>query len=321
MKIMILGLGVIGTTYGYAFQKAGHTVEHFIRDSKRDTAPKSLDVKLLDGRYNNKGQAKTDTYDVVLAKSDSAFDFILISVSTGKLEAAIKSLNENHITGTIILFNGIWEEKADVDRILGDRKYILGYPVAGGSLKDNMLDCVLFDHIMLECRKKSDIVNYDELISLLSEADIKPEIPFDMLEWIWIHMAINAGVITTAGKYGDVTDTAKAAESVMNSSKALSDAVLSIREATKIVATRGVNLKHYNNELLPYKIPSKIAGVIMKHMFANNELTRRIMMLHSNIGDLLYVCRNVYECGKQNYVKAPIFYSNYEGIEKVLNAK
>ena len=55
--------------------------------------------------------------------------------------------------------------------------------------------------------------------------------------------------------------------------------------------------------------------------FANHELTRRIMMLHSNIGDLLYVCSNMYEYGKQNYVKAPIFYSNYEGIEKVLNAK
>jgi len=27
----IKGLGVIGTTYGYLFQKAGHTVEHYLR--------------------------------------------------------------------------------------------------------------------------------------------------------------------------------------------------------------------------------------------------------------------------------------------------
>ena len=31
MKILVVGLGVIGTTYAYLFEKAGHEVEHFIR--------------------------------------------------------------------------------------------------------------------------------------------------------------------------------------------------------------------------------------------------------------------------------------------------
>lgn len=35
MKILVIGLGVIGSTYGYLFQKAGHRVEHLIRDSKK----------------------------------------------------------------------------------------------------------------------------------------------------------------------------------------------------------------------------------------------------------------------------------------------
>ena len=54
MKIAILGLGVIGTTYAYAFQKAGHQVEHILREAKRKEAPDSLTVDLLDGRYNSK---------------------------------------------------------------------------------------------------------------------------------------------------------------------------------------------------------------------------------------------------------------------------
>ena len=49
MKIAILGLGVIGTTYAYTFQKAGHQVEHILRESKRKDAPDSLTVDLLDG--------------------------------------------------------------------------------------------------------------------------------------------------------------------------------------------------------------------------------------------------------------------------------
>ena len=39
--------------------------------------------------------------------------------------------------------------------------------------KDGKLNCVLFDHIMLECREKAKISNYDELISMLNSADIK----------------------------------------------------------------------------------------------------------------------------------------------------
>lgn len=68
---------------------------------------------------------------------------------------------------------------------------------------DGSLDCVLFDHIMLESRDKANISNYSDLISLLNSADIKQEIPYDMFEWIWIHMAINAGVTSTAGRNRD----------------------------------------------------------------------------------------------------------------------
>ena len=35
MKIAVLGLGVIGTTYAYALQKAGHETFHIVREGKR----------------------------------------------------------------------------------------------------------------------------------------------------------------------------------------------------------------------------------------------------------------------------------------------
>ncbi|MBW9147788.1 ketopantoate reductase family protein [Clostridium sp. CM028] len=321
MKIMILGLGVIGTTYGYAFQKSGYHVEHFIREIKRDNAPKTLDIKMLDGRYNNKGENKKDTYNVTLSQPNSNYDFILISVSVGKLDSAVKTLNENNISGTIILFNGIWEERVSVDKIMGTRKYILGYPIAGGSIKDTLLDCVLFDHIMIESEQKANIDNYSNLIQLLDSADIKVEVPFDMIEWIWLHMAINSGVITTASKYGNVSDIAKSARNIMNSASGLSEAVLTIREAVKIVKARGVALNHYNNELIAYKIPSKLAGMIMKRMFKTNELTRRIMELHCNMEDLIYVCKSVYDSGKELGVITPLLCEKYENYIINLHTK
>lgn len=321
MKIMILGLGVIGTTYGYAFQKSGHQVEHFVRESKIYSVPKILDIKMLDGRYNNKGEHKKDTYNVTLALPNNNYDFVLISVSAGKLEGAIKTLNDNNISGTIILFNGMWEEKDSIDKIMGNFKYILGYPVAGGSIKDTLLDCVLFDHIMIESEEKAAIDNYSNLMHLIDSADIKAEIPFDMIEWIWLHMAINAGVITTASKYGNVSDIAQSARNIMDSASTLSEAVLTIREAVKVVEARGVILNKYNNELIAYKIPSKLSGMIMKRMFKTNELTRRIMELHSNIEDLIYVCKSVYRTGKELGVKTTLLSEKYEEYIINLNIK
>lgn len=204
MKILVIGLGVIGTTYGYLFQKAGHQVEHLIRDSRKGTAPNEVKIELLDGRSNRHGEEKADSYPVSIADRGSSYDFILISVSAGKLEGAVKALTENDFKGTPLFFSGIWEDRRWLDTVLNGRDYLLGYPVAGGSRNDSKLNCCVFDHIMLERREKTEIKNYDQLSALLSDCHLKAETPFDMLEWIWLHMAINAGVITTAAKYGDV---------------------------------------------------------------------------------------------------------------------
>jgi 2-dehydropantoate 2-reductase len=197
---------------------------------------------------------------------------------------------------------------------MGCRKYILGYPVAGGKmdLKNGILDCVIFDRFMLEREAKTNVENYNNILKVFEKSAIKAEYPYDMLEWIWIHMALNAGVISTAAKYGNINDPTGAARTLMESTKALKETILSIREAMNIIKTRGVKLKNYRNELLSYYMPSNIAAILMKKMFKTNELSRKIMELHSNKNDLFYVCSNVYNTGKQNNVSSVNLYNNYE---------
>ena len=314
MRVAILGLGVIGTTYAYAFQNAGHETFHIIRDGKKNI-PSEVSVRLLDGRYIGKGEEKHDKYKVSAAKNNEKYDFIIVSVASGKLEAAIKTIEKRNLKGTIILFCNFWNERKDIEKIIGDFEYITAFPTAGGHMNtDGLLDCVLFDHIMLESREKANISNYSNLISLLNSADIKQEIPYDMFEWIWIHMAINAGVTSTAGRNGGIDKPDQLARELMSDSKALSLAVKSIRETIKTVEGRGVNLKCYKNELMPYKIPSGIAGLAMKKHFSSNELTSRIMTLHSDVNDILYGCKCVYDEGKKQGLQLPLFYKNMEKI-------
>ena len=135
-----------------------------------------------------------------------------------------------------------------------------------------------------------------------------------MVEWIWIHMAINAGVTSTAARSGNLENPEELALNLMNSSSELSLAIKAIREALKVVEARGVNLKLYKAELLPYKIPAWIAGKAMRIMFAKNELTRKIMTLHNDKQDIFYCCQSVYQTGKELGVKMPILEANMKGI-------
>ena len=47
MNILIIGLGVIGSTYGFLFKQAGHHVEHYLRNESHKKGTKQLSVSLL----------------------------------------------------------------------------------------------------------------------------------------------------------------------------------------------------------------------------------------------------------------------------------
>lgn len=317
MNILTIGLGTIGTTYSYLFEKAGHRTEHYIRKSSNKINITELSIDILDGRTDKKRIHYTDVYKINFpTKTD--YDFIFISVPVGNIKNIIETLNSNNIKGTIILCCGIWEDKQQLERIMQNREYILGYPVAGGNMKGNLLTCCVFDHFILEKKENSKIANYDNLVSLFQSCNIKLETPYDMLEWIWLHMAINAGVASIAAKYVDMNNPTTAAENLMSSPKLLAEAVCAIRETSKIIKARGVNLKNYRNELWGYKLPLFISVPIMKRMFATNILTRKIMTLHNNTEDLLFVCKCLYDTGKQYSINAPIFYNACEKAKEKL---
>ena len=55
-------------------------------------------------------------------------------------------------------------------------------------------------------------------------------------------------------------------------------------------------------------------GIAMKKLFSSNELTSRIMTLHSDVNDILYGCKCVYDEGKKQGLELPIFNKNIESM-------
>ena len=178
MDVLVVGLGVIGTTYGLVFKQAGHNVEHYIREGSRKRNIKRLTVSLLDGRKTTKGVETTSEY-TVLTCSKRAYDMIVISITQGKIADVMQEIKHAGITGTVLLCCNIWYDKQQLHEIMTGYHYVLGFPVAGGSLRkgdteeDMKLDACLFNHFMLEREDHTTIPNYQNIYQLFTSCNIK----------------------------------------------------------------------------------------------------------------------------------------------------
>ena len=81
-----------------------------------------------------------------------------------------------------------------------------------------------------------------------------------------------------------------------------------------IGTTYAYALQKAGHEIFSYKIPAGLAGIAMKKLFAGNELTSRIMTLHSDVNDILYGCRCVYDEAKSHDLELPLFYWNMDRV-------
>jgi len=54
MKTLIVGAGVIGTTWGWALSDAGHEFTHFVKPGQPDQFLGGIDLDIVDDRKGHK---------------------------------------------------------------------------------------------------------------------------------------------------------------------------------------------------------------------------------------------------------------------------
>jgi ketopantoate reductase len=280
-RVVVLGDGVIGTTYAMLLAEAGHEVRHLIRPERRDGYPLTRRVTLLDGRSKPPREYLRD-YAVTPCEPGIDADLVLVSVPDAKLADALAAIDAQEVSGRLVIMTAIWETRRWLADQLAGRSYLLGYPVAGGGWDQDAMRCVAFDHVMLEGRGPGREV----VAGLFASAGLRAESPPDMLEWIWLHVAVNAGVIAVAASEGDPQDPGLAARQLMDSTDLLQEAVLTVRDCVAVAEARGVRLGRYRTELLPFRLPARAAALGMRRLFRRDLLARRIMELHNNPADL-----------------------------------
>jgi hypothetical protein len=66
MKILMFGRGVISTQYAWAFEKAGHTVDFYVRPGRKAELGNSISLNIADARKNIRGNIVQQNWEVNL---------------------------------------------------------------------------------------------------------------------------------------------------------------------------------------------------------------------------------------------------------------
>jgi 2-dehydropantoate 2-reductase len=303
MKILMLGAGVIGTVYGYALAQAGNDITHYVRPGKKAALEHGVPMRLLDGR-EKKPVDREVRYNLKVVETlspDDDYELFIVSVRHYQLEGVLPLLKANLGRADLLLFNGNWAGLEAVDQVFPRSKYLWGFPVAGGGYQGEKLDAALLDEIRLGEIDGSRTPRVQRIRDMFEQARLKVDVQSNMLHWLWVHFAINCGIIGAAFKAGGASE-------LLNSVPNLRKGILAGREALAVCQARGVDVKAFDDAKAFYQ-PAWLGAAVVWFMMKTNGPARKIMERHTAVDELQRMYCDLLQTGEQLQVPMPHYKS------------
>ncbi len=241
-NILVIGAGVIGTTYSWQLSLAGFTLTHLVRESKKDFYRENgIVIKCLDQRHGRKKTLRT-VYrpDIVTdLEAKNSYDYIIVSVNSQQLQDVLTFLKGRRGVSTVVFLQNMrLGEDELIETCLPPSCYIIAYPFkAGGGRDSSGIDTVIFGNPLSNTvlgEKDGEITpRLRQFESILHKADMNPKIITNIIPYIRTHYiwaAASIGAYLKAGSYREFT-----------SRRMIKESYLAMREGWKICEKQGIN--------------------------------------------------------------------------------
>lgn len=297
MRICVVGSGVIGTIYGSVLSKAGHDITHYVRDIASTPLAGGVDIRLLDGR-DPIGAEVTVPYCPRLAERiNPGYDLILASVRHYQVDGLLPVLASAGGGADVLFFNNWWRTFDAIDQLPDRGRYLWGFPVAGGGWDGNRLEAALLGEVRLGEVDGRSTDRVRRIASLFQGCDLSVDQPADIGAWLWVHFAIEAGVIGSVIAVGD-------AEEFLDSVDHLQRAVFAVRESLAVVQARGVDIDASSDAQM-FFAPAEMVAEGIRAEYQVNRPARKIMKCHTGAEELRRIYHDVLDTGRQLGVTMP----------------
>jgi len=272
MRILFFGRGVISTQYAWAFEKAGHTVEFYVRKGRKETFGSDIELELWDGRKGK--QVIKESWNVKLHEELSPnYDLIIVSVNTEQLPEAAQLLSTAAGNTPVLIFNNVWQDLKSSISPLPINNVVFGFPAGGGGIADNRFRGGFLKMVFLEKpRAGTEHIN-NKIKALFESAHFKISWIKDMQNWLWNHFAMNAAMETEVLKRGSFP-------ALMNHNDSFANVGRNMREIIPVLKARGAKIDMISQ--LITKIPPALLDTLFNKIILAKGSLPRLFIEYNN---------------------------------------
>jgi len=272
MKVLIVGAGIVGTIYGWAFAEAGNAVTHLVRPGRGGMYPQGIEIDMYDLR---KGHKKNfiGHYPIRLAESVQPSDgFELLVVPTkhySLLETLGQVLPQSGPIDTFLLTQN-WHGTAEIDQLIPPARYVFGDAKAGGKFEGDRLIGTIASVAVGQVNSEQTGC-LEKVTRLCRSAQAGVSVEQHILHYLWIQYAITGGLWPALVKGGSIA-------AAVGNRRIGEQTFHAVQECLEVCARRGVDLKDYpqtNMYMNSSPAAMVLAGLMIKLMFRFNKLVQR----------------------------------------------
>ena len=289
---------VIGSIYGHVLAEAGHDVTHLVRPDRVSRLSDGVQLRLLDARADS-GREICVTYRpslVQVLEPDRPYDLILASVRHYQVPDLLPVLAGGAGSADVVFFNNLWTSLEPVDRFIRGR-YAWAFPVAGGGFENCVLHGALLSDVQLGRPEGCPAGLADRASRMFTGCGLRVQLQPDILAWLWVHFAVEAGVIASVMKAGSV-------EAFLDGVDRIAESVLAVRDALAVVRARGVDVQAQPDAQM-FAAPEQVVGQGIKELYKADHAARRIMERHTGREELTRIYSDVVTTGRELGVAMP----------------
>ena len=272
MKIMIVGAGIIGTIYGWAFTEAGHEVIHLVRPGRGTQFKDGIKIDMYDVRKGHKRDF-LGHYSIQVTEnvpSEAEFDLVVVPTKHYHLIKTLKQIVPQTGKADYWLLTQNWDGVEAVNAVLSSSRYVYGDAKAGGKFEGNTLIATIASVDIGQVDGRHDAC-LEKVADLCRSAQIAVTVQENILYYLWVQYAVTGGLWPALVKGGSL-------EGALSNRQIGEQAFRAVKECLTVVSQRGVDLKNYPQTKMYMNsspIGLWIASLMIKFMFRHDKLVQR----------------------------------------------